>query len=212
MVFEQEPRFIFVHIPRTGGTSIENALSRHLLSKDLGQLTVSESHEYYLPGSGLGLQHAKLFEIEQRRRTASANYLTFAFVRNPWDLVASEIAYLSQVSTLFTGFSWKDCVRKIISYSGDLFGHDFSPQTTYLRGENGKMGVKLIGRFETLQHDFCQICRTLKLPKLPLPHLLRTSHRRPHYTELYDVEMKNLVAKHFAADIEEFGYRFCART
>ena len=48
--------------------------------------------------------------------------------------------------------------------------------------------------------------RFVGLPGLELPHHNRSQHA--HYSSYYDDETRDLVAQHWARDIETFGYRF----
>jgi hypothetical protein len=84
-------------------------------------------------------------------------------------------------------------------------------QTSYLtdswqaRNGPGTILVDFVGRYESLQRDFDAVCRTIGLPRLELPRRGATEH--PPFAQCYDVEMEEVVYRHFAVDIERFGYR-----
>ena len=105
------------------------------------------------------------------------------------------------------------------------------PQYNYLFDENNRQLVDYIGRFEDLQAGFDQVCTSIGISPLTLPHVNETGknrgavyslkqmvkrvspfHRKydehEHYTKYYDNESIDLVAKLHARDLGTFGYRF----
>jgi predicted O-methyltransferase YrrM len=204
MIARSSQPFVFVHIPRTGGTSIEMALTQHLLGKSLEALSDAEMDEWRLPGPGRVHQHGKLADYPRAGGPA------FAFVRNPWDWAVSEVAYfMKHGHPLFAGRSWKDGLMLLAEGAGTvIWGHDFLPQTASLCGENGHPGVTWAGRFEFLQEHFSEICTWLNLPALRLGRQETTREGRPHYRELYDDESREAIGQRYAADATVFGYEF----
>jgi len=178
---------IFVHINKTGGSSIEHAL-------------------------GLPFQHRTALEILSAIGEARwASRFSFAFVRNPWDKVASHFHY--RVKTNQTGLRdkpipFQEWVR--LAYGERAPGyHDhpkmFLPQVDWISGQDGRTLVNYIGRFESLADDFAEICRRIG-STAKLPHL--KSSPRGDYRQYYDDRTAGIVEHYFNRDIAAFSYRF----
>ena len=86
-------RVIFVHIPRTAGSSIEKALNIFGEEND-GKNTYCPEKLYGLSGN-IYLQHLTIFEIRDtiRKRVFECHtfdeYFKFTFIRNPFDRMFS---------------------------------------------------------------------------------------------------------------------------
>jgi len=81
----------------------------------------------------------------------------------------------------------------------------FATRQPWSRGNNGKVIVDYIGRFENLQSDFDEICEKLDIPSGTLPHINSTKRQkdwRSYYTD--DTFLK--VAEFYLDDIVRFGY------
>jgi hypothetical protein len=63
-----------------------------------------------------------------------------------------------------------------------------------------------MGRFERLQEDFDHICERIGKADTDLPTELMVGG--PHYTEIYDDESIDIVAKRYAEEIDLLGYQF----
>jgi len=72
MLISHRSKFVFIHIHRTGGTTITN-----LLKIALGNKLIA-----------LG-QHENVATSEEKRLETLSKYLIFGFVRNPWDRLLS---------------------------------------------------------------------------------------------------------------------------
>ena len=185
-------KFVFIHIPKTGGTSIESIFIDNANIKDV-------------PG-----KHSMVSDIDSE---LLKNYYTFTFVRNPWDRMVSY--YKFRIKRSFNMYNHGDCFRKWIGFlcSDDVqkikayhFNLAIKNQREFLVNKSNKFSVDFIGKFENLQEDFNTVCSDIGIPRQQLPHVNKTDHK--HYTEYYDDETRQIVAERYAKDIEYFGYKF----
>jgi len=184
--------FIFVHINKTGGTSIKAALKLPHVHRTAQQLVDTIGWEAW---------HRKI---------------SFAVVRNPWDRVVSQYHYrlqMAKASGRRETRSFPEWVRACFGdpeERGRMSGNPifYQPQTAWLQDKDGRIIVDRILKFETLAYDFAELCRELGL-HCRLPHL-KASRRGP-YQQYYDRETIALVARWFADDIAMFGYTYARR-
>ena len=200
---------IFIHIPKCGGTSIEDILFKPLkerTTKDLWMLP----NEYQTGG----LQHLMSSHIiEEVGGDIFSKYFTFSFVRNPWDKMVSQYNY-----TIAKRKDLLDHIGITKSASFEEYINCVSSTEIFVQWDqqykflyiNKKCVVDFIGRFENLQEDFNVVCNKIGIPQQQLPHKNATKHK--HYTEYYDDETRQIVAEKYAKDIEYFGYEFGENT
>ncbi len=179
--------FVFIHINKTGGSSIESAL-------------------------GLPFRHrtaAEMRHIIGERRWARK--FSFTFVRNPWDKVASHYHYrigTNQTELAVRRISFSDWVKKAYGDQDPTYydARDmFMPQMDWITDQDGKVIVDFVGRFEKLNEDFRLVCERIG-SSAKLPHLKKS--RRRDYRSLYDTEACDVIRERFSADLKYFGYEF----
>lgn len=87
----QERKIIFIHIPKTGGTSIEDMLWPQ--DRSMSDLWGGAKFNKYQTG---GLQHLTAVQIKQEIGSAMYNScFVFSLVRNPVDRLVSQYNYLN---------------------------------------------------------------------------------------------------------------------
>jgi hypothetical protein len=154
------------------------------------------------------------------------DYFVFTFVRNPWDRVLS--CFLSKITTpgddgpgwrngvefsfwkygdvFYGGMSFSEFVKAIASIRDDQADIHFASQYLHVTDSSGRLLADCVGRFESLCHDFAEVCARVGMPKLELPHLVKTEHG--HYRTYYTPESRQLVRQRYTADVNLFGYEF----
>ena len=211
MVLSQDPPFLFLHIPKTGGSSVEEALFH------------CQSFDYFTITHGCALQYKDWLDDD-----FFFSLFKFAFVRNPWDLQVSCYRYyvLSHgIDMTFDEYiNWKfkgsivhmvdrlpkDEPHASVDWLSQCFYIHRGPQTHFLIDENGKFLVDYIASFERINEHFDIIINKLKLEGTYLPHL-NSSHElatEKRYQDYYTKETEELIRSRFALDIKMFGYDF----
>lgn len=193
---------IFIHIPKTGGTSIESSLEMHGDVDYIGvkpHINQTENHNVLWGG---GLQHLTGAQIKDKIENYN-DYYKFTFVRNPWSRFASAVIFNGSISTnLKSNLTKSEFKKHIQGIDYDDLHHKC--QLDYIM-HDGNLLVDFIGRYENLHEDYAHINSKLGT-NLTLEHRMKTKHK--HYTEYYDDETKQIVAERYAKDIKYFGYKF----
>jgi len=149
--------------------------------------------------------HIPLYEIKKSiPEETYEDYFKFAFVRNPWDRFIS--CYLYHQEWVKENWAEKKTKMNLNSFKEFVLDHKNIPTKYTMQQYEFTKGCDFIGRFENLEEDFEKVCEHLKLPLIKMPHENKTNHK--HYSEYYDDETKEIVAKLFKKDIEVFGYKF----
>lgn len=216
MLLSNRYNFLFVHIAKTGGTSLRAALRRLQRRDPLFAAQFLVSRIDHLTGHRIGAKfprHAKVIAAaEMLPQPLFARLFKFAFVRNPWDLQVSSFHHLRRERPqLLAGHeNFADFLRYKLDPARPYQYHidtSITLQRDYLCGLDGSLLVDYVGRYERLAADYATICARIGVPAPGLPHK-RKAEDRGDYRRYYDDALAEQVALHFAADIDAFGYRF----
>ncbi|MFP4075228.1 MAG: sulfotransferase family 2 domain-containing protein [Halochromatium sp.] len=217
MLLSLKHQFLFVHIAKTGGTSVRAALARRRWADPWYWPMFVCSRLSHLSGHRIGSKlprHAKIIAAQELLpREVFAALFKFAFVRNPWDLQVSSFHHIRRERPRYLGghedfagfLRWKLDPERPPQYHLDT---SIALQTDYLIDLRGNLIVDFIGRYERLEQDFGEACARIGIDPPKLPHRRQARDRSTDYRAYYDDETAALVARHFAPDIERLGYRF----
>ena len=184
--------FAFIHVHRTGGTSITEMCEKLLPDTRL----VRPQHMHI--GS-------EAFDLDSIR-----GYSTFAFVRNPWERFYSWYSLFTKHNPRKEQetFSFEEFLHNYATIARN-YGIDknfrFS-QVDYFRNQDGEWLPSFIGRYETFTHDVSCMFDRLGVSVESVSWLNDTSH--PSYRSEYSIEAKDFIAERCAEDIRYWGYQF----
>ena len=196
MLVSDSHKFVFHHVPKTGGTSITAALAPYC---NLWKGTLPEDkHGWQVKFHNVGL-HLPVKEVINSVSDYPREYYSFAFVRNPFEVIVSAWdsnkyenfdRYVEH--EIFTGL--QICARR--------------SQYEYLT-DNGTLLVDFVGRYENLSSDFYEVVGTIGVPLMILPKRNISKDKvQDNYREFYSPTSRRLVERKYKRDLEYFGYEF----
>lgn len=191
---------LFIHVPRTSGTSMENAP--------------------WIGGGG-HLTFRSFLRTGKLKAENAGELFKFAFVRNPYDRLLSTFCFLA------TTRPYRNSKRSMCKAAADLhrmhgveiglekyvalIDEDWMqrdagllPQWQYTTGGEWNVSLDFIGRFETLQADFNFVC--LKANQKATALRLSNSSRHPPYPEVYTPAARRRAYELYERDFKVFGY------
>lgn len=205
MIVSQKKNFVFIHIPKTGGTSVKAVLQKY------GTVSVYKEYKYRKPQTNKNLsKHAKACVIKDNIDSALwDSCFRFGVVRNPWDWFVSVYFYIlrdpaDKRHKISNELSFKEFSRWFLLDHKDYYPIK-SGQESFLFSPQGNKLVNYIGRFERLDKCFAHVRNKIGVAH-KLPHRNKTAHRP--YRSYYDKETKYLVGDFFSMDVKRFNYDF----
>ena len=213
-----QKKFLFIHIPKTGGNSLQNILKDssedQLVGHPPDENGVLQRFQVRNEQYNLG-KHATL---SQYKEVFSSLY-KFAVLRNPWDRMISyyfsphrgvqvwnRYSFLELVNEVQPAHHFTCCKRRprpllILENLCKEAGIRFPFSRKRIDTE-----IDFLIRFEDLDKGFQKVCERLAIPYIPLPRANRSRHE--HYSVYYDEETRQAVGQKFRAEIITGKYQF----
>lgn len=214
MIVSPRRGYIFVHIPKTGGTAMALALEARARPDDIliGDTPKARRRRHRLAGvqtAGRLWKHSTLADIEGLiPREAFDRFLIFTLVRNPWDRVVSYYHWLRVQS-----FAHPAVARARALDFGGFLRHPATlaelaawPARRYVTDGAGQERHTLFIRLERLAEEIAPLEAHLGFPL----RLSRSneSDRPRDWRPLYTDAEAELVGAALAEDAARFGYGF----
>lgn len=212
------PRCIHVHVPKTAGNSVSVALRAAWRGTSLiERLALRVRLGGKRPFSRVRgtHKHSKARDIRLAIGQRSWDeHFSFAFVRNPWDLMVSSYSWWVNRADRFEEARQAALEIKALGsfprFMDSVYGREqINEQRGNLRDwiceDDGRILVDVVGRFERLEEDWTLIRAQLGID-VTLPH--RNRGNRGEYRGYYDSTSRDIVAQRFAWAIDRFEYSF----
>lgn len=214
MIISPGRGYIFVHIPKTGGTSMATALEARAQRDDIliGDTPKAQRRRGRLAGlsaRGRLWKHATLADIDGILTPAQiAEMFTFTLVRNPWDRMVSYYHWLHGQSFAHPAVARAKSLNfsAFVQHPATVASLSAHPAQRYMRDADGVERATLYLRLEQLEEDMAPLVAHLGF-RPDIGHA-NASSRRPDWRAYYDADSADAVARGSADDIARFGYRF----
>jgi len=216
VILSTSKKFIFIHIWKTAGTSITKELIKY------GTFRQRIAEKYFLTRKAINAVN-RVFSLEDKgnkwftgvHKHAPAKdvknyignecwekYYSFAFVRNPFDWLVSWYFYVRQSKGRHAEYQaaneidFKDFVL-------DKINHKCPTQWDFVSCD-GELIVDYVGKLESLQSDFDEVCNHLGLANEKVGFL--NNSKRGDFLNYYDEALIKSVEEYFKDDFLKFGY------
>jgi len=215
MIISRGRRYIFVHIPKTGGTAMALALEARAMADDIliGDTPKARRRRHRLRGAeaaGRLWKHSRLADVLGLVTPEEvAQMCVFTLVRNPWDRAVSYYHWLKAQGfdhpavALAARLDFLDFLahpQTRAAFAAETFGSYVT-----LPGQ-GEVAAHFV-RLERLAQDIAPVASHLGFPLSTLPRA-NASARLPDYRRYYTDAAAEVVARACATDIARFGYSF----
>tara|TARA_B100000780_G_C21056677_1_gene424547 strand:+ start:463 stop:1164 length:702 start_codon:yes stop_codon:yes gene_type:complete len=233
MPISHDLKIIFIHIPKTGGGTIEKSLG--VFGEDNnGSLRVNYDILYGKENDKL-LQHFTLQNIKIIKQNEFNKYRTISFVRNPYDRMVSEYLWRTQIYGMkkieFKRYIFEEVIPRkngsnvfVKNFYKDeslvaLMDIHYLDQYKFLINKYENIDIDFIGKFENLEEDFFKIFNFKitenKIHKSKSNYLyylykklIPAPLKRKAYRRFYDNETRDLIEKEYFKDLKYFNYNF----
>lgn len=217
----EELRCIYIHIPKTAGTSI----SRLLGADDTGRIRGSQDHRSvrniqasFIP-KGFEVMNpirwmkyvnqnyqANVRHFDTINRQEFLDYFKFAIVRNPWDRVYSWYRNVSRdpLHLKEHGIDTMPDFEDFIKNHSDSWA--LRSQLDWIIDAEGNIAVDYIGKFENLNKEIEYISNKCGITS-QISHELDSGFNQD-YRAHYNEQARDFVAKRYKNEIDIWGYEF----
>ncbi|MCP3932321.1 MAG: sulfotransferase family protein [Bacteroidetes bacterium] len=210
-------KFLFIHVPKTAGNSIQNIL-QHYSEDEI--VAIADHHD------GIERFEVRNKKYSYRKHSNLSHYRSildpeiykslykFAVVRNPWDRMISYYFSPNRGVVTWDRKSFLSLLKSVTPVRQYIIEQPLLDRALLkigLERPNARKkkldsDIDYIMKFERLGEDFKILCEHLKIPYIPIPR--RNASSREHYSEYYDQELIELVRVKYSDEIEFGNYKF----
>ena len=217
---------IFIHIPKTGGTSIEETLIEEAGSRDWKIKdnknwygNIESPSNLYSTKYCYELDHSTLRYMKNNCQFYEQSYFKFAFVRNPYARLVSEYNHCKYGYSRFIKKKEFDSFEDFVLVLKERFqfileneqkNHwlisHYLPQYKFTHNYIDKPLTDFIGKLENIEEDWKYITEILKLEKELLKSEKYSSGFSYDYESYYTPQLKEIVYELYEKDFIYFDY------
>lgn len=215
MIISRGRRYVFVHIPKTGGTALSLALEARAMKDDIligdtPKARARRGRVKALKAAGRLWKHSTLADIDGVLPEAELQaMLLVTLIRNPWDRVVSYYHWLRGQAFAHpaVGLAKAHDFSRFLTHPQTQTAFRLWPYGAYLRDARGEERGAQFLRLEHLAEDIAPFEAHLGFRLTPLARANESDRQRdwrPYYSDADAALLADLCAE----DIARFGYRF----
>lgn len=201
-------KYIFIHIPKTGGLSIKQSLSdlmppnyaKDMISEEYVENVKAMMNTYNFDHQ---FEHCRWRDLSEQYRNA---YKAVAIIRNPWSRIVSRYNYAKYLAPEHYS-TFEVFLEERHIWHKEYFWHraikGWYPQFDYVTDEDGNLKCDIL-RFEHYNED------TMNYFNLETPIQVKNIGIKVKYQDYYTLESKEIIADWYKKDIEFFDFTFDA--
>lgn len=215
MIISRGRRYVFVHIPKTGGTALSLALEGRAMKEDIligdtPKARARRARVKALKATGRLWKHSTLADIDGAVSLAELDGMFLVtLVRNPWDRAVSYYQWLRVQGFAHPAVGLAKALdfHDFLNHPQVMTGFRLWPYGAYLRDAKGQERPAHFLRLEHLDEDIGPFEAHLGFRLTPLARANESDRRRDWRGYYRDVDAA-LLADLCAEDVARFGYGF----
>jgi hypothetical protein len=203
-----ERKILYIHIPKTGGLTIETILVELYGFKKFTYKSNSEYEFLASPRGKLGIFRYILKYSNEAMMYDLNSYYKFSFVRNPYTRGISAVRFLYCASTR-QNIPFASTINEFIDMTRTnnyFYTHFNTTQYRHLLDLNSELDFDFIGRFENFNNDLKTVLYDeLGLAEIPFSHI-HINKSDKTIIQFDEGEIKQIVNEVNFEDFDRFGY------
>lgn len=204
MPYYKEKDLLFIHIPKTGGTMIEDNIKKKY-KQSLYNLTSNKNFLLKKPFNNSSLQHlfyTTIFKFQKELNIDFKNIKIFSVVRNPYDRIISDLFWFKLINPDFSSDKVYNIIKNKYLNRCDLDNHN-KPQYKFITNDNDELVENIkIFKTENLNDSVKSMSQFLGFDI----NIIKDNVNK-NYDKYLNKDSISLINNFYKKDFELFGYK-----
>ena len=210
-------KVIHIHIPKTGGTSVNQTLfNENELNMKKANKKIFFGNYEHIKNYSYELDHSTIHFLKKNCINYNESYFKFCYVRNPYSRLVSEYLHCKKYhsrfikdTSTFENFVLElkekfNFVMENIELNHHLVSH-YIPQYYFIYDNDNNCCIDYVARFEKINSYWKQIIKRIKI-KTELKKSKKYNSGSYDWKTFYNEELKDIVYNLYKIDFDTFTY------